>query len=233
MTDPVRYNWKCLLVAGIKLFQRRKVMSNDNVFERLFKLWASICKMIVDLKRDPEKVAKVLQDIVDDSGHFVNVKDFSIVVPENYNHERQLESFESENYSKFWFCDTEIHYKFQKSATKLVPGQKLLVKIFQQIGLDVSRDTMSEKCLKFLKDQKSILTGARGASLVFEQRCDELGDENGLYLSYDEKDGLYNSRSEVTALRLYNKRKFSFIAVDSDYRERGLNYYVFCFYKEK
>ena len=41
-------------------------MSSDvNVWERLFKLWASICKLLVDGKRDLEKVASILQKIVD------------------------------------------------------------------------------------------------------------------------------------------------------------------------
>lgn len=42
-------------------------MSNDregNVFERLFRLWAAICKMIVDGVRDPQMVADALQRIV-------------------------------------------------------------------------------------------------------------------------------------------------------------------------
>ena len=37
-----------------------------NVYERLFKLWSTICKMVVDGVRDPEKVADVLQAIVDE-----------------------------------------------------------------------------------------------------------------------------------------------------------------------
>ena len=36
-----------------------------NVFERLFKLWSMICKMIMDGARDAEEVAEVLQRIVD------------------------------------------------------------------------------------------------------------------------------------------------------------------------
>lgn len=43
-------------------------MSNEkkevNVWERLFKLWAMICKMIMDEIRDPEKVAKMLESVV-------------------------------------------------------------------------------------------------------------------------------------------------------------------------
>ena len=43
-------------------------MSNDkagNAFERLFKLWSAISKMVVDGTRDPYKVAEVFQSIVD------------------------------------------------------------------------------------------------------------------------------------------------------------------------
>jgi hypothetical protein len=45
-----------------------------NVFERLFKLWGMICKMILDGVRDPEKVAEALQAIVDGSTTVVWLK---------------------------------------------------------------------------------------------------------------------------------------------------------------
>lgn len=40
--------------------------SGNNVFESLFKLWASICKMILDGAREAEEVAKYLQRVNDD-----------------------------------------------------------------------------------------------------------------------------------------------------------------------
>ncbi len=45
-----------------------KIVSNEkkiSVYDRLWKLWAMICKMIMDGVRDPEKVAEILQTIVD------------------------------------------------------------------------------------------------------------------------------------------------------------------------
>ena len=42
-------------------------MSNENIFERLFRLWSAICKMIVDGARDPYEVAEMLQAIIDGS----------------------------------------------------------------------------------------------------------------------------------------------------------------------
>lgn len=46
-------------------FDKEVAVSDGNVYERLFKLWSAICKMIVDGARDPYKVAEVLQGIID------------------------------------------------------------------------------------------------------------------------------------------------------------------------
>jgi len=50
------------------LFGKEKVVSNEkevSVYERLWKLWAMISKMIMDGVRDPQKVADLLQTVVD------------------------------------------------------------------------------------------------------------------------------------------------------------------------
>lgn len=46
-------------------------MSNGepkNVYERLWKLWAMVCKLVLDKKRDPEYIADVLQQLVKQGG---------------------------------------------------------------------------------------------------------------------------------------------------------------------
>ncbi len=40
-------------------------MSNGNAFERLFKLWAMVSKMVMDGKRDAEQICALLQGVVD------------------------------------------------------------------------------------------------------------------------------------------------------------------------
>src|SRR3989338_4399271 len=67
---------KALLMSGrvpmrnglyLTLLGRCAMSSGDsNVFEGLFKLWASICKMILDGARKAEEVAKYLQRVNDD-----------------------------------------------------------------------------------------------------------------------------------------------------------------------
>ena len=39
--------------------------NRDCVFGRLFKQWASVCKLLVDLKRDADTVSEVLQNVID------------------------------------------------------------------------------------------------------------------------------------------------------------------------
>jgi len=48
-------------------------VSNDNIDERIFKLWSMICKMIIDKVRDPGMVADVLQNIVGKPVRSINV----------------------------------------------------------------------------------------------------------------------------------------------------------------
>lgn len=58
-------------------------MSNGNIFERIFKLWTMICKMIMEGTRDPYKVAQVLQSIVDEADSFLRrlFADEAVAVP--------------------------------------------------------------------------------------------------------------------------------------------------------
>jgi hypothetical protein len=54
----------CLLEAGKTVLFRRNAMSSGNVYETLFKQWASIGKLVLDNKRDPEEVSSILQAII-------------------------------------------------------------------------------------------------------------------------------------------------------------------------
>ncbi len=47
-------------------------MSNNNILERVFRLWAKVAMMIVDGTRDAEKVADILQTIVDETKTYLS-----------------------------------------------------------------------------------------------------------------------------------------------------------------
>ena len=178
-------------------------MSSDNIFERLFKLWTSVCKLVLDGKRDPKLIATILQGIVDESApatalaepteKFALFVDLGIItVPDDYDHETQLAKFKERHQDgkKKSFCfynDNITHDNFPKPTRILKPGDKLRVRAFQQV---VGGKITSEERMAFLATQKAVHTGAQGASLVFEQKRDQL-PKGKWYASFDEKDRLW------------------------------------------
>lgn len=112
----------------------------------------------------------------------------TITVPKGYDHATALESFRKENRKKFYsYNDNITDKKFSNPTRVLKPGDKLRVRVFQQV---VSGTTTSEERLAFLDTQKAIYTGAQGASLVFAQKRSQL-PKGKWYASFDEKDRLW------------------------------------------
>ena len=121
---------------------------------------------------------------VDDRFELVNT--FNTVVPKGYNHATRLDTFSKEYRKEFSYYNDNITDKnYAKATTKLVPGRKLKVKVFQIKGRVTSED-----CLAHLRSQKAILVGAQGASLVGEKKKEEL-PVGRWSLSFDEKDALW------------------------------------------
>ncbi len=117
---------------------------------------------------------------------FELINTFSIVVPQGYAHATRLASFSKEHRKEFYSYNGTITDKnYVKATTKLEPGRKLKVKVFQIKG-----GVTSDDCLTQLCSQKAILVGAQGASLAYEQKKDEL-PVNHWSVSFDEKDALW------------------------------------------
>ena len=111
-----------------------------------------------------------------------------VTVPDNYDHATRLSIFEKENRKKFFsFNDNITDVNFAKPTRILKPGDKFRVRVFQQI---VSGETTSEERMAFLAKQKAVLVGAQGASLIFEQKRDQL-PKGKWYASFDEKEKLW------------------------------------------
>ena len=170
-------------------------MSSGNVYERLFRLQATVSKLVLDGKRDPEKVAAVLQMIVNVAGYdtgpaekFALLVDLDeITVPDDYNHATALAKFIKKNRQKFSVNDDITDANFPNPSRVLKPGQKLRVRAFKQV---VNGATTSEERMTFLATQKAVHTGAQGASLAFEQKRDQL-PKGEWYASFDEPERLW------------------------------------------
>ena len=111
-----------------------------------------------------------------------------ITVPDNYVHATHLTSFRKNNKKKFYGYNDDItDQNFPNPTRTLKPGDKLAVCAFKQI---VPGTTTSEERMTFLATQNAVHTGAQGASLVFEQKRDQL-PKGKWYASFDEKDRLW------------------------------------------
>src|SRR3989344_121874 len=115
-----------------------------------------------------------------------------ITVPDNYDHTTSLKSFMERNREKFCRADKNItDQNFSNPTCILKPGDKLHVRVFKQI---VEGITTSEERMAFLVMQKAVYVGAQGASLVFEQKRDQL-PKGMWYTSFDKKERLYMESS--------------------------------------
>ncbi|MDO8579428.1 MAG: hypothetical protein Q7R72_00980 [bacterium] len=117
---------------------------------------------------------------------FEQVGEFSVVVPEGYNHATRLETFSNQHRKEFnYYNDAITDKNYSSATTKLVAGRKFKVKVFQ-----IKETVTSVDCLGFLKSQKAVLVGAQGASLAYEQAKNQL-PINRWSVSFDEKKALW------------------------------------------
>lgn len=119
-----------------------------------------------------------------------------ITVPDNYDHATYLRTFIEQNRKEFYYYDYYAHYYYDNDITDrnfpnptrvLKSGDKLRVCAFKQV---FAQSTDSEERMAFLATQKAIHLGAQGASLVFDQKRDQM-PKGKRYASFDEPDRLW------------------------------------------
>lgn len=161
------------------------------------------------------------------------VDSFDIVVPKGYDHSIRLDTFRQEHEEEFYFYNQAITDKnFARATVKLVLGQKLKVKVFQS-----TKRVIADDCLRFLRGEKSLFVGAQGMSLIYEQGKDRLLKDRYAYISFDEKDALHDSDSNLPVLYININETPSFAfdlwhfngAWNSDF---GCIVYILCFCEE-
>jgi len=181
-------------------------MSNDNVYERLFKQQAMIGKLILDGNRDLEAVSRILQSIITEREEtlqkFTLLADLGVItIPEDTS----LDSFLQKNRKKFYDVDKNItDANFPNPSRILKPGDKIGVRAYKQI---VSVTTTTEERMKFLRQQPgNIFVGAHGIPPVFEQVKVKL-PKGFWYASFDEEDRLpyLGSYHRVPVLHAYSR----------------------------
>ena len=130
-----------------------------------------------------------------------------LTVPDNYVQGKQLGSM---NRKDFIYFDSDITDKnFSNPTRVLKPGDKFHVLAYKQI---VPGETTSEERMEFLAKQKAVLTGAQGASLVYQQKRNLL-PKGFWYCSFDEKKRLWKDAGggrRVPYVRAFSDGDFEF-----------------------
>jgi len=111
-----------------------------------------------------------------------------LTVPEEYEHATQLETFQKNHriHLQGYNCDMN-DVNFSRPSRILKPGDRFSVRAYKQIA---SGTVTSEECLAFLETLNSHYVGAQGATLVFEQKRDQL-PKGVHYLFMDERNHLW------------------------------------------
>ena len=120
---------------------------------------------------------------------FVLFKDLGIIiVPDGYVHGTRLDSFRKKNWKRFYYYNENImDANFPNPSRILKSGDKLWIRAFKQI---VFGTTTSEERMAFLATRKAVFTSAQGASLILEQKRDQL-PRGFYYVSFDKKKRLW------------------------------------------
>lgn len=141
---------------------------------------------IVNLLTEIRDLLKSGKEVKPADTRFELQTSFTITVPKGYRHDTRLRDFRSKHYQEFYYYNGDItDSNFANVSTKLAPGKQLTVKVF-----GIKELVSSEDCLTFLKGQGSLLVGAQGLSLVYEQAKDKL-PKGRYHVSFDEKDALW------------------------------------------
>lgn len=155
-----------------------------------------------------------------------------IVIPDDFDPSKCLEAFSEKNRKKFYSFNNAItDENFPNPTRVLKPGDKLWVRAFKQ---NVSGSTTSEERMAFLAKQNAIHTGAQGASLVWEQKRNQL-PKGYWYCSFDEKERLWEDADgdhRVPNVNAYSGGGFAFGLGSFEYGWNGVHC-ILCFCDKK
>lgn len=132
-----------------------------------------------------------------------------IMVPDDYNHATHLVSFHEKNRKRFYYYNEDINdVNFSNPSRILKSGDKFQVNVFSaSTGRGTAASPTSEEYMAFLATQEAVLTSAQGASLVFEQKRDQL-PKGFWYCSFDKKERLWKDSG--------GDRRVPIVSADSD-----------------
>ncbi|MFA6097829.1 MAG: hypothetical protein WC788_09490 [Candidatus Paceibacterota bacterium] len=123
-----------------------------------------------------------------EDGQFIFSGSFELRVPEDYDHDNQLESFIDKNRKRLSYVNEHlVDYNFANVTQKLKPGETYIVERY--IVTSKENGNTGEDCLNFYKKKKALLVGAQGLLAAFQDNEEEF-DKSMHTVSFDEEKAL-------------------------------------------
>lgn len=143
-----------------------------------------------NLRGHPDLQSRLIELIRDCSGSDPRYQFLAnlgeIVVLEDFDHDTYLDTFGAAHKGDFYYYNEALtSANFTKATTRLMPGRRLQVDAYR-----IKTRVTSVDNLAFLASQGSVLTGAQGAGLVWQQKRAQL-PKGYWYASFDEKEALW------------------------------------------
>ncbi len=126
---------------------------------------------------------------------------FNFVVPDDYNHDTQVDSTIEEARKNKYVKEIDENFTdnaFSRVSDKLLPGKKYQARIFRKVlwlSTEIqeaddwtSRDGSNQFSVLFLKKHKALFTGAQGLTLMWNLKGAEFFGYHKTFVSFDDKD---------------------------------------------
>lgn len=128
-------------------------------------------------------------EVYDNKEYFeATQNDFIIVVPSDYDHDKQIDKFIKQALSNAYEYDVNFNsLNFSQASSKLMPG-----KIYRCTFYKIDKPVSNEKCLSFLHSQKAMLVGGQGLALICQLKPNKFPDDR-FVISLDHKESLWQS----------------------------------------
>ncbi len=176
-------------------------------------------KSVVEMRGDEQKQFQLLAD-------------FGVIeAPTDYDHITCLARFREKYLKEFWYYAQSdiVDAKFPNPSRILKSGDRLHVRIYQQVNGDPTKTTPGERMAFLAREKQDVYVGAQGVTLVYEQKkADFL--PGYFYVSYDKKENLWEGYSRCGELPcLYIGGTVNEFTLEKFMWKRGAGYLFFGF----
>ena len=144
------------------------------------------------------------------------IAQFDLTVPASFNHDTQIDvsAEKAKKQKDTYFYNPDLTSEnFSKVKIKLIPGEIYLVELFP-----ITENVSSQQCLSYLKNQKALLVGSQGLTLIYDLAKDKLPKDKWI-ISFASKEELQigSTGSYVPYIQTYSEGDYAFRLSDFTY----------------